>query len=242
MTAAKPALVLLPGLLCDETVWRAQVQRFSDQAEVIVADYGDADSITEMAERALSAAPRSFSLAGHSMGARVALEALRMAPEKVERLALLDTGVHGVKPAEHEKRMRLVNLARNEGMEALCEAWLPPMVHPKFRQDTAFLKPLREMVARFTPERFAAQIEALLTRPDTAPAIAAIDCPVLIGVGRQDEWSPVDQHEDILARIGGAAKMTIFEDAGHMAPYEAPEPVHAALAEWFGGAAGETDH
>ncbi|WP_428408985.1 alpha/beta fold hydrolase [Hyphococcus sp.] len=242
MTAAKPALLLLPGLLCDETVWRAQVQRFSSEANVIVADYGDADSITGMAERALSAAPQRFALAGHSMGARVALEALRMAPGKVERLALLDTGIHAVKPAEHEKRMRLVNLARNEGMDALCEAWLPPMVHPKFRQDDGFLKPLREMVAGFTPARFAGQIQALLTRPDTMPALAAINCPVLVGVGRQDEWSPVDQHEDILARLNGDAKMAIFEEAGHMAPFEAPQSVNGALAEWFTGEGWETSH
>lgn len=233
MNAAKPALVLLPGLLCDETVWRAQVRSLSGKAGVFVADYGDADSISLMAERALDAAPDRFALVGHSMGARVALEVMRMAPEKVERLALLDTGVHRVQSGEHEKRQRLVDLAQDEGMEALCNAWLPPMVHPKFREDDVFMRPLREMVTRFTPDLFARQIRALLTRPDTGPALDAIDCPVLVGVGRQDEWSPVRQHEDIFARIGGDAKMVVFEEAGHMAPYEAPQSVNAALSEWF---------
>ncbi len=233
MSAAKPALLLLPGLLCDETVWRAQLDRFSPIADVIVPDYGDADSITEMAKIALSKAPERFSLVGHSMGARVALEVVRLAPEKVERIAMLDTGVHDVKPDEQGKRMRLVKLAEEDGMGALCDAWLPPMVHPDLRTDKAFMKPLREMVERLTPAHFAAQIHALLTRPDTAPALAAIKSPILIGVGRQDEWSPIDQHEDIQARLGGRGKLVIFEDAGHMAPYEAPESVNAALAEWF---------
>ncbi|PQA86955.1 alpha/beta fold hydrolase [Hyphococcus luteus] len=228
----KPTLLLLPGLLCDETVWRAQVAAFSSQAEVRVPDYGDSDRITAMAEIALEGAPARFSLAGHSMGARVALEVLRLAPEQVERLALLDTGVHGVKPNERETRMQLVDLAREEGMDALCEAWLPPMVHPDRRHDDAFMAPLRAMVARSTPERFAAQIEALLNRPDTEPVLAAIRCPLLIGVGREDAWSPVDQHKDILEQTG-RGRLAVFENAGHMAPFEAPESVNSALAEWF---------
>lgn len=228
----KPTLILLPGLLCDETVWHAQIDGFSSRADVRVPDYGDADRITGMAEIALEGAPARFSLAGHSMGARVALEVFRLAPERVERLALLDTGVHGVKPNEREKRMQLVSLAREKGMEALCEAWLPPMVHPDRRSDDAFMAPLRAMVARSTPERFAAQVEALLNRPDTEPVLASIRCPLLIGVGRQDEWSPVNQHEDILKQVG-RGRLAVFENAGHMAPFEAPESVNSALVEWF---------
>ncbi len=233
MSAVKPTLLLLPGLLCDETVWRAQVNHFSQIADIRIPHYGDEDSITGMAKVALAMAPDRFSLVGHSMGARVALEVLRMAPEKVERIAILDTGVHSVKPEEHDKRIRLVKLAEEQGMGALCEAWLPPMVHPDLRRNEDVMAPLCEMVKRSTPVRFAAQIHALLTRPDTRPALAAIKCPVLIGVGRQDEWSPIDQHEDIHAQLGGLGKLVIFEDAGHMAPCEAPESVNAALEEWF---------
>lgn len=228
----KPALYLLPGLLCDETVWEAQIGALSARADVRAPDYGAADRIADMATIVLRGAPARFSLAGHSMGARVALEVLRMAPDRIERLALLDTGVHGVQPGERAKRMRLVTLAREEGMEALCEAWLPPMVHPDRRRDAAFMAPLREMVMRSTPERFAAQIDALLNRPDTEAPLASIRCPLLVGVGRQDEWSPVAQHEDILTRAG-RGRLAVFEDAGHMAPCEAPDAVNSALMEWL---------
>lgn len=228
----KPTLYLLPGLLCDETVWRAQIDCFAARADVRVPDYGDANRIPEMARIALRDAPARFSLAGHSMGARVALEVLRQAPDRVERLALLDTGVHPIKPDEREKRMRLVTLAREKGMGALCDAWLPPMVHPDRWNDEAFMAPLRAMVMRSTPARFAGQIEALLNRPDTAPALAAINCPLLAGAGRQDEWSPVGQHEDLLRRTG-RGRLAVFENAGHMAPFEAPESVNSALLEWF---------
>lgn len=228
----KPTLYLLPGLLCDETVWRAQVDCLGETADVRVPDYGGANRIGEMARIALRDAPERFSLAGHSMGARVALEVLRQAPERVVRLALLDTGVHAIKPDEREKRMKLVTIAREKGMGALADAWLPPMVHPDRRNDDAFMAPLRAMVMRSTPDRFAGQIEALLNRPDTAPALAAITCPLLAGAGRQDEWSPVAQHEEILKRAGHG-RLAVFEDAGHMAPFEAPGAVNAALLEWF---------
>ena len=228
----KPTLYLLPGLLCDRTVWEPQIAHFAEKADVRTPDYGDADRITKMAEIALEGAPARFSLAGHSMGARVALEVYRLAPERIERLALLDTGVHGIKDGEREKRMTLVNLAHEKGMEALCDAWLPPMVHPDRREDAAFMAPLRAMVLRSNPARFKAQIEALLHRPDTAPVLTSIDCPLLAGVGRQDEWSPVAQHEEILSEAGHG-ELAIFEDAGHMAPCEAPDAVNAALEAWL---------
>ena len=225
-------LLLLPGLLCDRTVWQAQAKGLADIARCRVVDYGPCDSLVEMAERTLAQAPTHFALAGHSMGARVALEIVRVAPQHVERLALLDTGIHTLQPGETEKRMRLVDLARSRGMEALCEAWLPPMVHPDRVKDDAFMRPLRQMVWRFTPERFASQIAALLNRPDPAPILPKIACPALIGVGRQDAWSPPAQHEPIAAAIP-ESRLTVFENAGHMAPYEAPDQVTAAMRDWL---------
>src|SRR5262245_47801305 len=118
------ALFLLPGLLCDATVWRDQVRDLADVAQISVTDYGDADRIEKMAAIVLASAPPRFSVAGHSMGARVALEVFAAAPERVERIAILDTGIHDVAEGEEAGRMRLVRVARERGMNALCDAWL----------------------------------------------------------------------------------------------------------------------
>jgi pimeloyl-ACP methyl ester carboxylesterase len=211
------ALLLLPGLLCDATVWRAQERDLADIADVAVVDYGDADRLEKMAALVLALAPPRFSIAGHSMGARVALEVYAAAPERVERIALLDTGIHDVAEGEEAGRMRLVRIARERGMAALCDAWLLPMVHPGRRGDAAFLQPLRDMVTSFTPQRYEGQIAALLGRPASARVPPMITCPVLIGVGSHDEWSPPVQNAAIAAAIPGAG-VTIYEDAGHMAP------------------------
>ena len=228
----KPTLILLPGLLCDETVWAHQVTALAPLAEIRVADFRGFDSLAAMARAVLATAPARLALAGHSMGARVAIEIVRQAPERVARLALLDTGTRPQNASEAEKRQVLVDLANREGMAALAARWLPPMVHPERATDDALMLPLRAMVLRMTPAIHARQITALLTRPDAEAVLPTIRCPVLVGVGRQDAWSPLAQHEAIVAAVP-QAKLVVFENSGHMAPIEAPEAVTAALRGWL---------
>ena len=118
----KSAVYLLPGLLSDEAVWRAQERRLSATHDVRVPRFFGFSSLTDMARAVLAEAPERFALAGHSMGGRVALEIVRLAPGRVERLALLNTGIHGVREGEAERRQVLVDLAYRDGMAALAAA------------------------------------------------------------------------------------------------------------------------
>ena len=230
--AEPPSLLLLPGLLCDDFVWQAPVRDLDWPRVVAVAGYGGASSIGKMAGGVLGSAPERFALAGHSMGGRVALEVLRRAPDRVDRIALLDTGVHPRQAGERAKRMALLALGREQGIEALVDAWLPPMVHAQRRGDDAFMRPLREMCIKAGLQQFEDQVTALLDRPDARPQLRDINCPALVAVGRQDEWSPPDQHETIAAAIPHA-RLVVFEESGHMSPVEAPDAVTAALQTWL---------
>jgi len=229
---ARPPLYLLPGLLCDAFVFEAQRAALSDEFDVHTLDFFGFDSIESMAEFALSRAPDKFSACGFSMGGRVALRMFALAPGRFERLCLLDTGPEPAAEGEAAKRQRLIEIARLEGMGALADAWLPPMVHLARRGDAAFLRPLRDMVGRATPDIFAGQIRALLGRPDARPILTSIQCPTLVAVGRQDEWSPVSQHEALAATIPGA-RLEVIEDSGHFTPVEQPEALAAALRRWM---------
>ncbi|HWF11949.1 MAG TPA: alpha/beta fold hydrolase [Bryobacteraceae bacterium] len=229
---ARPAVFLLPGLLCDEFIWRDQTGAFGRFADVIIPDFRNIDSIGAMADAALSRAPAKFSVAGHSMGARAALEMVRRAPDRIERLALLDTGIHPRGPAEEGKRGALVDLARRQGMAAMAAEWLPPMLHPAH---LSLLGPLTEMVLGSTPDSFAAQQRALLDRPNAREVLPMIRCPTLVLCGREDQWSPVPQHEEIAAAIPGS-KLVIVDECGHMSPAEQPAEVTKALLEWMGWA------
>jgi pimeloyl-ACP methyl ester carboxylesterase len=222
---------LLPGLLCDEAIWESQSLALSFNAELIIPDFRYVNSIAAMAQLVVAAAPWRFSVAGHSMGGRVALEVCRIAPDRVERLALLDTGVHPRAADEELKRQALIDLSRREGMAALAARWLPPMLHP---DHAGLLEPLTEMVMRSTPDTFANQQRALLDRPDARMGLSGIRCPTLVLCGRQDAWSPVLQHEEIAESIP-RARLVIVEQCGHMSPVEQPAAVTAALLEWLSG-------
>jgi pimeloyl-ACP methyl ester carboxylesterase len=198
------------------------------------------DRIEMMAQTLLAEAPPgAFALAGHSLGGRVALEVLRQAPHRVERLALLDTGwqARPSGPAgeeERERRYDLVALARRAGMSAVARQWLPGMLHPR-RIGSALERELSAMVERCSPEAFAAQTEALLNRPDAGALLGTVACPTLVLCGREDAWSPLARHEQ-LARLIPGAKLVVVDDCGHMSSVEQPAAVTAALVDWLGSA------
>lgn len=223
-------LLLLPGLLCDRRVFTAQLGAFPQARSF--GGYGLADSLPEMARRILAEAPARFALFGHSMGARVALEIMRVAPERVSRLALVSTGVHLTREGEAEKRYALRDLGRSEGMDALVAAWLPPMFAAAHVADETLVSPLRLMCVEAGLAVYEAQIAALLGRPEVESLLPNIRCPTLVAVGREDRWSPPEQHAAIAARLPNA-RFVVIEGAGHMLPAEAPDDLNAEIARWL---------
>ena len=230
--SSKPALVLVPGLLCDELVWEPQQRAFGATHSVLVPVLDDFDSIPAMAAALLAQAPDRFALAGHSLGGRIALEVVRQAPARVSRLALLDTGVHPCTPDEPAKRLALVALAETAGMRAVAKAWLPPMLHEDARANAALVDSLAEMVERRTPQGFRRQQQALITRPDAEAVLPRVCCPTLVLCGREDAWSPPAQHQSI-ARAIARSRLALIERCGHMAPVERPEAVSTELKRWL---------
>lgn len=232
-----PTLILLPGLMCDAAVWAPQCAALQAQAQCVVPAYGLCDSLSAMAQQVLSQAPcERFSLAGHSMGGRVALEVLRLAPQRVARLALLDTGAQPL-PAgadgERERvgRLALLSQARRQGMRVMGSQWARAMVHPDQR-DTPLFDAVLDMLERSSADQFAAQINALLTRPDASALLPTISCPTLVLCGREDSWSPPAQHERMRDAIANA-ELCVIERCGHMSTLEQPQAVNDALAAWL---------
>lgn len=240
MSATLP-LLLLPGLMCDAAVWRPQVQAFGQRTRCVVADYGMADSIEAMARAALQQADAAgctgkLAVAGHSMGGRVAFDILRLAPERVARLALLDTGVHPLASGEagereRSNRMALVRQSEAEGMRAMGGVWARGMV-PAYRLADPVFEDILQMIERSTPAHFAAQQKALLGRRDATPQLSTIACPTLVLCGQEDAWSPVAQHETICAGIAGS-NLVVVPQCGHMSTMERPAAVTAAMAAWL---------
>lgn len=232
----RPCVVLLPGLLCDDAVWSAQCEALSF-ADCVVPSYRELSSIEDMARSVLLATPaQCFSLAGHSMGGRVALEMVRQAPERIARLALLDTGMDPIAPGEtgeqeRKKRMALLRKAQEMGMRQMGQEWARGMVHPSYL-DTPLFSMILDMIERQTPAIFESQINALLVRPDARGVLGSAHCPTLLVCGRQDAWSPLARHEEMQS-ICPSSRLVVIEDSGHMSTMEQPATVSRALIEWM---------
>ena len=230
-------LILIPGLLCDERVWAGQRAALADLAEVRVAEHGLVNTLPALAENILERAPERFAVAGHSMGGRVALEVFRAAPERVAGMALMDTGHHPFPPGaagtrEADGRFRLLAKARAEGMRAMAGEWVQNMVHPARLTETALIDGVLDMFEAKTPELYAAQIHAMLNRPDGGPLLSQLKCPTLVLCGHEDSWAPAPRHHDMAATIRGSTLVDI-PNCGHMSTLERPEAVNEAMRAWL---------
>ncbi len=228
----KRHLYLLPGLLCDATVWEHQWAALARHAEISIPDFRGIASFRDMALNILKDAPEKFSVVGHSMGGRVALEMMHLVPERIEKFGLMSVGVHPVQPGEHTKRMELVELAEQQGMEALADKWIPPMVLPARHGDSALMQKIRTMVLRSTPFDHRCQIEAALTRADQSLYLSSIKHKVLLLCGAEDGWSPLAQHQKIQQQLA-TSELHSIADAGHMVTMERPDAVSRVLVDWF---------
>ena len=230
-------LILIPGLLSDASVWEAQAGELARHCRVEIPDHGMIDSLGGMAEAILARAPRRFAVAGHSMGGRVALEVWRRAPDRVEALALLDTGATPLAGGEAGARetagrWRLADIARSQGLRALGEEWLKVMLHPSRLSDRSLIERILAMIERKSPGIYEAQTRALLARPDARTLLPGITCPTLVLCGREDAWATPAQHEEMAAQIPGS-RLVVVPESGHMVTLEQPEAVTAALEDWL---------
>lgn len=225
-------VILLCGLLCDEVVWEYQAQALRGDYDVRILKFVEQDSMEAMAEHVLRKAPERFALAGHSMGGRVALEVMRRASPRVERLALLDTGYDAPAADEAGRRAVLVDQALQEGIDSVAAAWGLPMLAPRHRSEPHLLQAVFDMVGRMSGAIYAAQTCALLDRADATTVLKNIDCPTLILCGREDGWSPPERHRR-MAELAPRSILRLVDDCGHMSMMEQPDAVLAALREWL---------
>ncbi len=230
--ADKVPLALLPGLLCDATLWQPQVDALSDIADCRVADLTTQGSIEAMAESVLAAMPARFALAGLSMGGYVALEIMARAPERVTRLALLDTRAQADEPEESKRRRGLIELAEKGQFKGVTPRLLPLFLHQARLDDAALTGIVTRMAQHVGKEAFIRQQRAIIGRRDQTATLVKIHVPTLVLCGREDTLTPPADSKVMAAGIAGA-RLTVIEDCGHLSTLERPAEVNAALRRWL---------
>jgi pimeloyl-ACP methyl ester carboxylesterase len=231
MTQPLP-IVLVPGLLASARLYGEQLPELWRWGPVTIADHTRDHSMAAIARRILAAAPPSFALVGLSMGGYIAFEIARQAPDRVARLALLDTTARPDTPEQTERRHAQIGLARGGRLDEVIDLLLPVLIH-RDRQDDAGLRRLVRLMAEdIGPEAFIRQQQAIMDRPDARPRLAGIGYPTLVLVGDGDELIPPDRSAEIASGIHGA-RLVMVPECGHLSTLERPQQVTQALVEWL---------
>jgi pimeloyl-ACP methyl ester carboxylesterase len=225
-------IILVPGLNCSARLYAEQIPVLWQFGPVTVADHRRDDSMAAMAGRVLSAAPGRFALAGLSMGGYVAFEIMRQAPERVAKLALLDTGARAETPERTAERKPLIEMARKGRFADITDNQFPLLVHRSRHGDAELKAKVRAMNEETGPEAYVRQQEAIMSRPDSRPGFATINCPTLVLVGDDDGLTPPALAHEMAAGIRGA-RLVVVPECGHLSTMERPQAVTKALVEWM---------
>lgn len=225
-------LVLVPGLLCSAEVWGPQVSALWGERSIQVASTLAADHIEDVARSILDAAPARFALAGISMGGYLCLEMMRQAPERIERLALLDTSARPDTPEQTADRWALIERLKGGDFVSLATKVLASIMHPAHQGDSG-LSSVNEMMARRVgPAGLERHTRIAISRPDSRPSLAAITVPSLVLVGAEDPLTPPELSAEMASTIP-RARLEVISTCGHSSTLEQPETVTTRLRDWL---------
>jgi pimeloyl-ACP methyl ester carboxylesterase len=225
-------IVLIPGLFATPDFYAAQMPALWQRAAVQVANHARDETMAAIAQRVLDEAPARFALVGHSMGGYVALEVLRQARQRVERVALLVTSARPDAPEQSKRRRALIEQARQGHFDRVADQLYPALVHPSRHADTGLRQRVRDMARDTGADAFVRQDQAIIGRADSKPSLSRIACPALVVVGEDDALTPPELAREIAAGIP-RANLVVVPTCGHMSAIEQPDAVTAALVAWL---------
>ena len=225
-------ILLVPGLVSSPRIFAPVIPAMWRFGPVTVANHIRDDNMGAIARRILAEAPPRFALAGHSMGGYIAFEIMRQAPDRVAKLALLNTQARPDTPEAIERRRGMIAAIEAGGFSRGIDAAYPGFVHPSRRDDAALRKILHEMADDIGPEAYVRQLIAVMGRADSRPTLATISCPTLVLTGDQDNTVSNTLSVEMADGIPGA-KLTILEHCGHLSQIEQPQATADALVEWL---------
>lgn len=225
-------ILLVPGLVSSPRIYVPVLPALWRCGPVTVANHIRDDNMGAIARRILAEAPPRFALAGHSMGGYIAFEIMRQAPERVARLALINTQARPDTAEATERRRGMMARATGGGYHDVIDELFPGFVHPSRRDDAGLRQLVRDMADDVGVDAFIRQQTAVIGRPDSRPALAWIKCPTLVLSGDQDNTIPNSLSIEMASNIPDA-KLVILRNCGHMPQPEQPQATAAALVEWL---------
>jgi pimeloyl-ACP methyl ester carboxylesterase len=225
-------LVLLPGMMCDARLFAPQVAALSARRTVQVAALTGHATMAALAAEVLRDAPPRFALAGLSMGGIVAMEMSAQAPERIERLALLDTNPLAERPEVQARRGPQMAAVQAGRLAGVMRDEMKPNYLAEGPGKAAILDLCMEMALALGPEVFVRQSLALRDRADRQEALRALDVPALVLCGAEDRLCPPERHH-LLHGLLRRSRLVIVPGAAHLPTLERAEVTTRALADWL---------
>jgi pimeloyl-ACP methyl ester carboxylesterase len=225
-------ILLIPGLVSSARIYAPVLPALWRFGPVTVANHIRDDNMGAIARRILAEAPPRFALAGHSMGGYIAFEIMRQAPERVAKLALINTQARPDTPEASERRRGMIARSQGGGYRGVLDELFPGFVHPSRREDPSLRQLVYDMADDVGPEAFIRQQTAMIGRPDSRPTLAWIRCPTLVLSGDEDHTIPNSLSIEMANGIPGA-KLVILPDCGHLPQPEQPQATADALVAWL---------
>ena len=172
-------------------------------------------------------------IGGLSMGGYVTFALLRRAKRYFRGMVLADTRPQADPQEAVDGRKRLLAVVHEKGASAIADEMVPKLLGEDTRRDCpAVVDRVRDLILASSAEAIAGAIIALMTRPDSMPALSSIHCPVLILVGEQDTLTPPAVSQDLQRAIAGS-ELVVIPRAGHLSSLEQPAAFNAALARFL---------
>jgi pimeloyl-ACP methyl ester carboxylesterase len=225
-------LVLLPGMMCDGRLFAPQIAAFSAQRPVMVMTPSGETTMTGLANRVLEVTPPTFALAGLSMGGIIAMEIIRLAPDRVTRLALLDTNPLPDPPEKAASRLAQVNSIKTGELRRVMRDEMKPNYLADGPMKVQVLDLCMEMAETLGAKAFADQTAAIRNRPDQCETLRKISVPTLVLCGKDDTLCPIERHRLMHDLISNSI-LEIIPQAGHLPTLEQPQLTNKALNEWL---------
>jgi pimeloyl-ACP methyl ester carboxylesterase len=225
-------ILLVPGLVSSPRIFAPVIPALWRYGPVTVANHIRDDNMAVVARRILAEAPPRFALAGHSMGGYIAFEIMRQAPQRVAKLALINTQARPDTPETSERRRGQIARAKAGEFHAILDELFPLFVHPSRRDNADLRKLIHDMGDDLGADAFVRQQTAVIGRADSRPTLSAIKCPTLVLTGDEDNTIPNKLSVEMADGIR-AAKLVVLPQCGHMPQPEQPQATADALTEWL---------
>ena len=226
----RPHLIMLPGMMCNHRLWDHMTGDLSQHAELHFGDLSVGATITEMAEYVLASAPEKFVICGFSMGGFVAREIIRLVPDRVSALILINTSAKGTSVEDQNRRRDFISILKNKPFNGITASNLKQSVHFTRATDENLLDHIQGMAMELGKDVFMRQLA--LVRTDDHGILNTIHCPTLVLAAREDRLRTMAESQALADAIP-QARLVVFNECGHMTPLEQPKALNNVLIDWL---------